>query len=65
MAGRPVLLFLGVVLIAVGLFFMAVPGPGLPILVAGLFLISIVSRRTAHLLDRSEVMIGQLASGAK
>jgi hypothetical protein len=63
--GRPVLLILGFGLIAAGLFFMAVPGPGLLILLTGLFLLSLVSRRTARLLDRSEVILRQVALWAQ
>lgn len=62
---RPMLLLLGVVLVAAGIFFMAVPGPGLPVLLAGLALISLASRRTARLLDRAEVLILQAADGAR
>ena len=47
----------GIALCLVGVFFLAVPGPGIPILAVGLALIAQESRRTARLLDRAEVRI--------
>jgi hypothetical protein len=45
----------GALLCLVGLFFMAVPGPGIPILLLGMALIAQQSRPTARLLDRAEL----------
>ena len=47
----------GIVLTLVGTFFLAVPGPGLPILVVGLALIAQESVTLARLLDRTEVRL--------
>jgi len=47
----------GAVLTLVGIFFLAVPGPGIPILVIGLALIAQESKTLARLLDRSEVRL--------
>ena|SRR5688572_30816805 len=47
----------GAVLTLVGLFFMAVPGPGIPILAVGLALIAQESAAMARLLDRAEVRL--------
>jgi hypothetical protein len=47
----------GIVLTLVGIFFLAVPGPGIPILVLGLALIAQESAVTARLLDRAEVRL--------
>jgi hypothetical protein len=47
----------GVVLTLVGIFFLAVPGPGIPILVIGLGLIAQESALMARFLDRAEVGI--------
>ena len=54
---RCALLLGGAVLCLVGLFFMAVPGPGIPILVLGAALIAQQSAGTARLLDRAEVSL--------
>lgn len=48
---------LGLLLVLVGIFFMAVPGPGIPILLLGLVLLATISRRAARLLDRAEVYL--------
>ena len=48
---------LGALLCLVGLFFMAVPGPGIPILALGAVLIAQQSQVTARLLDRAEVSV--------
>lgn len=45
---------LGVVLIAAGIFFLFVPGPGLPLIVFGLALLGTHSARLSHDLDRVE-----------
>ena len=50
----------GVVLAAVGIFFMAVPGPGIPILAIGLALVAQESAAMARLLDRTEVRLRRL-----
>ena len=47
----------GVGLCLVGLFFMAVPGPGIPILAVGLALVAQESSVLARLLDRTEVRL--------
>jgi hypothetical protein len=47
----------GIVLTAAGLFFMVVPGPGIPILVVGLALLAQQSATLARLLDRTEVKL--------
>jgi hypothetical protein len=47
----------GVLLSLVGLFFMAVPGPGIPILAVGLALIAQESAVMARLLDRAELRL--------
>jgi hypothetical protein len=54
---RCVFVCAGVVLSLVGLFFMAVPGPGIPILAIGLALIAQESAAVARLLDRAEVRL--------
>lgn len=47
----------GVLLVLVGLFFCAVPGPGIPILAAGLALIAQESKSLARLLDKAEIRL--------
>ena len=47
----------GIALALVGLFFMAVPGPGIPILAIGLALVAQESAVLARLLDRAEVKL--------
>jgi Putative transmembrane protein (PGPGW) len=47
----------GIGLTIVGLFFLAVPGPGIPILALGLALIAQESAVTARLLDRTEIRL--------
>jgi len=47
----------GIGLTIVGLFFLAVPGPGIPILAVGLALIAQESAMTARLLDRTEIRL--------
>ena len=47
----------GIGLTIVGLFFLAVPGPGIPILAVGLALIAQESAFTARLLDRTEIRL--------
>jgi len=47
----------GALLALVGLFFMAVPGPGIPILAVGLALIAQESATMARFLDRTEVRL--------
>jgi hypothetical protein len=47
----------GIVLTLVGTFFLAVPGPGIPILVVGLALIAQESVTLARRLDRTEVRL--------
>lgn len=52
--GRVLLVGAGLLLVVAGLFFMAVPGPGLPVLVAGLGLMSSESLYMARFLDWAE-----------
>jgi Putative transmembrane protein (PGPGW) len=47
----------GVILTIVGVFFLFVPGPGIPILAVGLALIAQESAGTARFLDRAELRI--------
>lgn len=47
----------GIGLTIVGLFFLAVPGPGIPILALGLALIAQESRVAARFLDRAEIRL--------
>ena len=47
----------GIALALVGLFFMAFPGPGIPILAIGLALIAQESAMMARLLDRAEIRL--------
>ena len=47
----------GVLLCIVGLFFMAVPGPGIPILAVGLALVAQESAGLARLLDKAEIRL--------
>ena len=50
----------GVLLVLVGLFFCAVPGPGIPILAAGLALIAQESKVLARALDKAEIRLRRL-----
>jgi hypothetical protein len=50
----------GVLLALVGIFFMAVPGPGIPILAVGLALVAQESAAMARLLDRAEIRLRRL-----
>ena len=52
--GRVLVVGAGLLLMVVGVFFLAVPGPGLPVLVAGLGLMSSESLIMARLLDWAE-----------
>lgn len=54
-AGLVVRALLGVVLLAGGVLFMFIPGPGLPLVVFGLALLASLSRRLAGVLDRMEM----------
>ena len=47
----------GIVLTLAGIFFLVFPGPGIPILAAGLALIAQESRATARFLDRCELRV--------
>jgi hypothetical protein len=47
----------GVVLTVLGIFFLFVPGPGIPILAVGLALIAQESAGAARFLDRAELRI--------
>lgn len=50
----------GIVFCVVGLFFMAVPGPGIPILAVGIALMAQASKPVARLCDRMEIRIRRL-----
>ena len=50
----------GVLLCAAGLFFMAVPGPGIPILLVGAALVAQQSQATARLLDHWELALRKM-----
>jgi hypothetical protein len=50
----------GALLCLVGLFFMVVPGPGIPILALGAVLIAQQSQGTAALLDRAELAVRKI-----
>ena len=54
---RGAVVLAGIALTLVGIFFLAVPGPGIPVLAVGLALIAQESAVTARLLDRAEVGI--------
>jgi hypothetical protein len=54
---RCALVCAGIVLLIVGLFFLAVPGPGIPILAIGLALIAQESAVLARFLDRAELRL--------
>jgi hypothetical protein len=54
---RGAVILAGIALTLVGIFFLAVPGPGIPILANGLALIAQESAVTARLLDRTELRI--------
>jgi hypothetical protein len=47
----------GILLSLIGIFFLVVPGPGIPILAVGLALIAQESAVAARLLDRTEVRL--------
>ena len=47
----------GIVLTLVGVFFLLVPGPGIPILAVGLALIAQESATAARFLDRGELRV--------
>jgi hypothetical protein len=47
----------GIGLTTVGVFFLAVPGPGIPILAVGLALVAQESKTMARLLDRAEIRL--------
>ena len=53
--GRVVRIVAGILLIPVGIFFLAFPGPGLVVIAIGLILIARESRMMARALDRSEM----------
>ncbi|HET9351832.1 MAG TPA: PGPGW domain-containing protein, partial [Burkholderiales bacterium] len=57
---RCALVCAGIALALVGVFFMAVPGPGIPILVIGLALVAQESAAMARLLDRTELRLRRL-----
>jgi len=57
---RCLLIACGALLCLAGLFFMAVPGPGIPILLLGMALIAQQSRPTARLLDYAELRLRRL-----
>lgn len=57
MLGRVLRGSLGVVLILIGLVFMALPGPGFVPVLAGLALLAGESARLARVLDRAELRV--------
>lgn len=57
---RCALFIAGILLAALGVFFLVVPGPGIPILVVGLALIAQESVTLARLLDRAELKLRRL-----
>ncbi len=57
---RCTLMMGGALLCLAGLFFMVVPGPGIPILLLGMALIAQQSRPTARLLDYAELRLRRL-----
>ena len=57
---RSALVGTGIALAVVGIFFMAVPGPGIPILAVGLALVAQESAALARLLDRTEIRLRRL-----
>src|SRR5262245_24289630 len=50
----------GVLLFLAGIVFLAIPGPGIPILAAGAALLAQQSRGVAELLDRAELRLRRL-----
>src|SRR5262245_6187595 len=54
---RCAVILAGVALAAAGIVFLVVPGPGIPILAAGLALIAQESAVVARLLDRTEIRL--------
>jgi Putative transmembrane protein (PGPGW) len=54
---RCAIVLAGIGLTLVGLFFLAVPGPGIPILAIGLALVAQESAMMARLLDRAEIRL--------
>jgi hypothetical protein len=59
-AWRCAVMAAGILLFLAGIFFLAVPGPGIPILAAGAALLAQQSRRVAEALDRAEVRLRHL-----
>src|SRR5688572_14867418 len=55
----------GIVLVAVGVVFCVIPGPGIPFLLIGAGLLADVSRPVARALDRVEVVIRNLITWAR
>ena len=54
---RCAVILAGIALTLVGIFFLAVPGPGIPILAVGLALIAQESAVMARFLDRAELRV--------
>ena len=57
---RCALVVAGIALSLIGIFFLAFPGPGIPILALGLALVAQESAVLARLLDRAEVRLRRL-----
>ncbi len=57
---RCLVVCVGILLLLVGLFFMAVPGPGIPIFAVGLALVAQESATLARALDRAELRLRRL-----
>jgi hypothetical protein len=51
---------LGALLCVVGIVFLAIPGPGIPVLAIGAALVAQQSRTAAELLDRTELRLRRL-----
>jgi hypothetical protein len=60
MLWRCALMVFGAALCLIGLFFMAVPGPGIPILAVGAVLLAQQSQAAARLLDRAEIRVRKM-----
>lgn len=59
---RALIALLGIVLVAVGLFLLPLPGPGALVILLGLTLLSSASARVTDLLDAAELRLRALAA---
>ncbi len=62
---KPLYILAGALLVLAGVFFMAVPGPGIPIAALGAALIAGQSLRAARLLDRLELRLRSWTAKAR